>query len=176
MSVSGWVVEVVVNGWLVHRDAFIRDARRPSWLPWRGAARGAPPAVGPWTAVPLMPLGRGRLAEPHRGRAVGLGAASLRDQACAGSSYRSRAARQPTLRPPRWTAVFSDGAGRRSGPCSRKGSCGKEISVIILGIILIVVGLLVASLKFLLWVGIVLVVVGLVLNFLPIGGRRRRIF
>jgi hypothetical protein len=48
--------------------------------------------------------------------------------------------------------------------------------LIILGIILIVVGLLVASLKFLLWVGIVLVVVGLVLNFLPIGGRRRRIF
>jgi hypothetical protein len=48
--------------------------------------------------------------------------------------------------------------------------------VIILGIILIVVGLLVASLKFLLWVGIVLLVVGLVLNFVPIGGRRRRIF
>jgi hypothetical protein len=48
--------------------------------------------------------------------------------------------------------------------------------VIILGIILIVVGLFVASLKFLLWVGIVLLVVGLVLNFVPIGGRRRRIF
>jgi hypothetical protein len=48
--------------------------------------------------------------------------------------------------------------------------------VIILGIILIIVGLLVASLKFLLWVGIVLLVVGLVLNFVSIGGRRRRIF
>ncbi|HEY8307983.1 MAG TPA: hypothetical protein VIG79_15030 [Lapillicoccus sp.] len=46
----------------------------------------------------------------------------------------------------------------------------------ILGIILIIVGLLVASLKILLWVGIVLLVVGLVLNFVPIGGRRRRIF
>jgi hypothetical protein len=57
-----------------------------------------------------------------------------------------------------------------------RGSSGKEISVIILGIILIVVGLLIASLKFLLWVGIVLLVVGLVLNFVPIGGRRRRIF
>jgi hypothetical protein len=37
-------------------------------------------------------------------------------------------------------------------------------------------GVLVASLNFLLWVGIVLLVVGLVLNFVPIGGRRRRIF
>ena len=52
----------------------------------------------------------------------------------------------------------------------------KGKSVIILGIILIIVGLLVASLKILLWVGIVLLVVGLVLNFVPIGGRRRRIF
>jgi hypothetical protein len=48
--------------------------------------------------------------------------------------------------------------------------------MIILGIILIIVGLLVASLKILLWVGIVLLVVGLILNFVPIGGRRRRIF
>ena len=48
--------------------------------------------------------------------------------------------------------------------------------MIILGIILIIVGLLVASLKIFLWVGIVLLVVGLVLNFVPIGGRRRRIF
>ena len=52
----------------------------------------------------------------------------------------------------------------------------KGNSVIILGIILIVVGLLVASLKILLWVGIVLLVVGLILNFVPIGGRRRRVF
>jgi hypothetical protein len=48
--------------------------------------------------------------------------------------------------------------------------------VIILGVILIIVGLLVSSLKVLLWVGIVLLVVGLVLNFVSIGGRRRRIF
>ena len=48
--------------------------------------------------------------------------------------------------------------------------------MIILGIILIIVGLLVASLKILLWVGIVLLVVGLILNFVPIGRRRRRIF
>ncbi len=48
--------------------------------------------------------------------------------------------------------------------------------MVILGIILIIVGLLVASLKILLWVGIVLLVVGLILNAVPIGGRRRRVF
>jgi hypothetical protein len=48
--------------------------------------------------------------------------------------------------------------------------------MIILGIILIVVGLLVASLKVLLWIGIVLLVVGLILNFVPLGGRRRRFY
>ena len=48
--------------------------------------------------------------------------------------------------------------------------------MVILGIILIIVGLLVASLKVLLWVGIVLLVVGLVVNAVPIGGRRRRVF
>ena len=48
--------------------------------------------------------------------------------------------------------------------------------MVILGIILIIVGLLVASLQILLWVGIVLLVVGLILNAVPIGGRRRRVF
>ena len=48
--------------------------------------------------------------------------------------------------------------------------------MVILGIILITVGLLVASLNFLLWVGIVLLVVGLIVNAVPIGGRRRRVF
>jgi len=37
-----------------------------------------------------------------------------------------------------------------------------------------VVGLLVASLKILLTIGLILLVVGLILNFVPIGGRRRR--
>jgi len=58
----------------------------------------------------------------------------------------------------------------------RSGSLGEEVSVVILGIILIIVGLLVASLKILLWVGIVLLVVGLVVTAVPIGGRRRRVF
>jgi len=38
------------------------------------------------------------------------------------------------------------------------------------------VGLVESSLKILLWVGIVLLVVGLILNFVPIGGRRRRTY
>ena len=35
---------------------------------------------------------------------------------------------------------------------------------------------LVASLKILLTIGIILLVVGLVLNFVPIGGKRRRLY
>lgn len=48
--------------------------------------------------------------------------------------------------------------------------------MIVLGIILILLGLFVASIKFLLWIGIVLLVVGLILNLVPIGGSRRRVF
>lgn len=48
--------------------------------------------------------------------------------------------------------------------------------MIVLGIILIVVGLLVESLKILLTIGVILLIVGLILNFVPIGGRRRRFY
>lgn len=48
--------------------------------------------------------------------------------------------------------------------------------MIVLGIILLIVGLLVADLSILTWIGIVLIVVGLVLNLLPIGGTRRRVY
>jgi hypothetical protein len=47
--------------------------------------------------------------------------------------------------------------------------------VVILGIILLIIGLI-ASLQILVWLGIVLVLVGLVLNFVPIGGTRRRYY
>ena len=57
-----------------------------------------------------------------------------------------------------------------------EGVVSKGGSVVILGIILIIVGLLVASLNVLLWVGIALLVVGLIVNAVPIGGRRRRVF
>ena len=48
--------------------------------------------------------------------------------------------------------------------------------MIILGVVLIILGLLVASLHFLLWIGVILLIVGLVLNLLPIGGTRRRVY
>jgi hypothetical protein len=46
--------------------------------------------------------------------------------------------------------------------------------MIILGIILAVVGYF--TTQILLWIGIILVVVGLILNFVPMGGTRRRVF
>ncbi len=48
--------------------------------------------------------------------------------------------------------------------------------MITLGVILLIIGLLVESVKFLLWIGVVLIVVGLILNLVPIGGSRRRVF
>ncbi len=48
--------------------------------------------------------------------------------------------------------------------------------MVVLGIVLILLGLLVASLKVLLWIGIVLLVIGLIVNLVPIGGSRRRVF
>jgi len=46
--------------------------------------------------------------------------------------------------------------------------------VIILGIILILLGLIVSGLHWLLIIGVILLIVGLVLNFVPLGGTRRR--
>ena len=48
--------------------------------------------------------------------------------------------------------------------------------MVVLGIVLIVLGLLVSSLSFFLIIGVILLVVGLILNFVPIGGRRRRYY
>lgn len=48
--------------------------------------------------------------------------------------------------------------------------------MIALGIILIIVGLIVASLHVLLVIGLVLLIAGVVLNFIPIGGNRRRVW
>lgn len=48
--------------------------------------------------------------------------------------------------------------------------------MVTLGIVLLIIGLLVASMKLLITVGLVLIVVGLIINLVPIGGTRRRIF
>lgn len=52
----------------------------------------------------------------------------------------------------------------------------KEIPVIALGLILMILGLLFAGAHVLFTIGIVLLLVGLVLNFVPMGGTRRRVW
>jgi hypothetical protein len=47
--------------------------------------------------------------------------------------------------------------------------------MVVLGIILLLIGLL-AGIPILTTIGVILVVVGLVLNFVPIGGTRRRYY
>jgi hypothetical protein len=47
--------------------------------------------------------------------------------------------------------------------------------MIVLGLILLIIGL-VASIPILTTIGAILLVVGLILNFVPIGGSRRRVF
>jgi hypothetical protein len=47
--------------------------------------------------------------------------------------------------------------------------------VVVLGLILLIIGL-VASMSILVTIGLILLVVGLVLNFVPIGGTRRRYY
>lgn len=46
--------------------------------------------------------------------------------------------------------------------------------MVVLGLILLLVGLFVAGLKILVTIGIILIIVGLILNFVPMGGTRRR--
>jgi hypothetical protein len=48
--------------------------------------------------------------------------------------------------------------------------------MIVLGLILLIIGLLVSSLSFLVWIGAILLIVGLILNLVPIGGTRRRVY
>jgi len=48
--------------------------------------------------------------------------------------------------------------------------------VIVLGLVLLIIGAVVASLKVLFTIGLILLLVGLVLNFVPMGGNRRRVW
>jgi hypothetical protein len=47
--------------------------------------------------------------------------------------------------------------------------------MVILGLILLIIGL-VAAIQILWVIGLILLIVGLVLNFVPMGGSRRRVF
>jgi hypothetical protein len=55
-------------------------------------------------------------------------------------------------------------------------STGRRSFMVILGVILIILGLVVASLHVLLIIGVILLVVGLILNLVPMGGTRRRYY
>lgn len=48
--------------------------------------------------------------------------------------------------------------------------------MVALGLILLIVGLLVKGLSILITLGLILLVVGLVLNLVPMGGTRRRVW
>jgi len=48
-------------------------------------------------------------------------------------------------------------------------------TMVVLGVILLIIGL-VAGISILTTIGIILLIVGLILNFVPIGGNRRRVF
>ncbi|MCU1587410.1 MAG: hypothetical protein JWN31_903 [Frankiales bacterium] len=52
----------------------------------------------------------------------------------------------------------------------------KEIPVIALGLVLLIIGAVVSSLHILFTIGVILLLVGLVLNFVPMGGNRRRVW
>jgi hypothetical protein len=47
--------------------------------------------------------------------------------------------------------------------------------MVVLGLILLIIGL-VATIPILTTIGAILLIVGLILNFVPIGGNRRRVF
>ena len=47
--------------------------------------------------------------------------------------------------------------------------------MVILGLILLIIGLI-ASISILWIIGLILIIVGLVLNFVPVGGTRRRFY
>ena len=51
----------------------------------------------------------------------------------------------------------------------------KENDMIVLGLILLIIGL-VAGIGILTTIGVILLIVGLILNLVPIGGTRRRVY
>ena len=57
----------------------------------------------------------------------------------------------------------------------RQRGGAKEFAMVILGIILLLIGLLIGP-SILTTIGLILLVIGLILNFVPIGGTRRRYY
>jgi disulfide bond formation protein DsbB len=52
---------------------------------------------------------------------------------------------------------------------------GWFLHMVILGVILLIIGLI-ASISILWIIGLILIIVGLILNFVPVGGTRRRYY
>lgn len=48
--------------------------------------------------------------------------------------------------------------------------------MVVLGLVLLIIGLLVAGLQILVTIGAILLVVGLIINLVPMGGTRRRVY
>ncbi|GAC1440061.1 MAG: hypothetical protein NVSMB55_03420 [Mycobacteriales bacterium] len=57
----------------------------------------------------------------------------------------------------------------------RRGGARRRLAMVVLGLILLIIGL-VAAIPILVTIGAILLVVGLILNFVPIGGTRRRYY
>jgi hypothetical protein len=60
-------------------------------------------------------------------------------------------------------------------PIRHRGGARKDLPMVVLGLILLLIGLF-ASINILFVIGLVLLIVGLVLNFVPVGGTRRRYY
>jgi hypothetical protein len=60
--------------------------------------------------------------------------------------------------------------------CPNEAPSAYPRHLVVLGIVLIVLGRLVATLNVVLIIGVILLVVGPILNFVPIGGTRRRYY
>jgi membrane protein implicated in regulation of membrane protease activity len=60
-------------------------------------------------------------------------------------------------------------------PCATVVPEHKENDMIVLGLILLIIGL-VAGIGILTTIGVILLIVGLILNLVPIGGTRRRVY
>lgn len=53
---------------------------------------------------------------------------------------------------------------------------GLAILLIVIGLIGLFLGIFITAVKFLLWIGIILLIIGLIVNLIPIGGSRRRVW
>jgi hypothetical protein len=73
-----------------------------------------------------------------------------------------------------WSAAVGGGSNGQDHLDPPMGRC-EGVTMVVLGLILLILGL-VTGMSILVTIGLILLVVGLVLNFVPIGGTRRRYY